>query len=91
MSKHRRPGTHEERPAVGTYPFAAVAALVIEQKFLGVHQRPDNVLVGDLLFLFVLLDVGQRDLEFIVLRSTRVNGQIQLLDLLFVRLLGVLG
>src|SRR5579859_2458192 len=56
--------------------------LLIEHEFLGVQQRPDDVLVGDLLFLFVLGDLGQGHLELFRARLVGKGPVEELFDLL---------
>ncbi|QDT48567.1 hypothetical protein Pan258_26090 [Symmachiella dynata] len=45
------------------------STLVVEQEFLGVHQRPNDVLVSDLLLFFVLCNMRQGDFQLIILGS----------------------
>jgi hypothetical protein len=47
---------------------AAPASLLIEQEALRVQKRPDDVLVSQLLVLVVLLDVVEREFQFLLAR-----------------------
>ena len=51
--------------------------LVIEQEFLRVDQRPDDVLVGGLGILAMLRQVGRGDLHLLVVRLAGVDPAVQ--------------
>jgi len=64
-------------------------ALVVEQEFLRVQQRPHDVFEGSFGFSLVFLDVGDSDGRFIRRRFAGEREQVQLADLHFRWLAGV--
>src|SRR5690606_24002836 len=64
--------------------------LMVEQEFLGINKRPDNVFVGALGVFAVLFNVSERDRHFVGLWFAGESQQIQLTQfgLMLARLIG---
>ena len=51
---------------------------MIEQKLFGIDQSPNDILIGSLGIIFVLVDVGRRNLQFLL---NRVSGKGNVVEL----------
>ena len=64
---------------------------MIEQELFGVDECPEDVFVGNLGFLFVLLDMGEGDFEFLGHRFAGVNPAVEFFQFLVVRAVFLAG